>query len=652
MKKTHSSQTSGVEIASLATLTLLIFLWSYISGKDVNWDLVNYHYYGAYQLTSKALGHDFLAAGIQSYINPIGFLPFYYLSRTEIPSLIISFILTAIHSLNIIALWLLSKKLIPGTSSHTGIYRIIGVSLGVSAPVFLTTVGSTFVDPIASALSLFSLYFLILNRSRKTLFLSAILMGCAIGLKLTNLYLVPAFIITFLFLSINNGQLLISTFIAGLGAILGILAFHGYWSYQLWLEFGNPIFPFANKIFASPDFPLVSLHDARFQLGGWIDLILLPIRVMATESGIYTENISADIRLFVLLICSIAFLLFKKSPEKKFQNEHPLIANNYFSATIIFCTAAYITWLAGTTIGRYAISIFLIIGILIPALLCRITSKQKVIFFSLVTLFLQLIHGVYTVGNLKWQPTSWDGSWVNALVPEKLQKEKSMFLSVGIQTYSAIIPFMNKDSVFVNAVGQYTLPSGDNISERLKRMIEEWDGPFYVIAGVPSEIATLPPPGRIMQDFASIMSPYGLSVAAGPCMHIKLDGNSIVSWANQEPRNGDNNRYFNILACPIEPTVDAAATRKESLNPTIEAALDFVEHVCHKQASPSPTYTIRGKDGWQRVYFNTQSSVLVKNEQVILRPHRSVADIYLGTVSDIAGGKLQPRFCENSSAIK
>jgi hypothetical protein len=51
--------------------------WSLYAGKDVNWDLLNYHYYLPYELLGMRLEQDFFAASAQSYLNPLGYLPFY-----------------------------------------------------------------------------------------------------------------------------------------------------------------------------------------------------------------------------------------------------------------------------------------------------------------------------------------------------------------------------------------------------------------------------------------------------------------------------------------------------------------------------------------------------------------------------------------------
>jgi hypothetical protein len=49
--------------------------WTVVAGKDLSWDLLHYHYYVAHSLLVDRMAQDWFAAGAQSYLNPIGYLP-------------------------------------------------------------------------------------------------------------------------------------------------------------------------------------------------------------------------------------------------------------------------------------------------------------------------------------------------------------------------------------------------------------------------------------------------------------------------------------------------------------------------------------------------------------------------------------------------
>ncbi|MFN7220220.1 MAG: hypothetical protein ACK5UX_06255, partial [Burkholderiales bacterium] len=73
-----------------------------LPGKDVNWDQVNYHIYVAHAFVHDRVFLDTFAANIQTYINPIPFLPFYAVVASEIPSAIGSALLGVLHGLSLI----------------------------------------------------------------------------------------------------------------------------------------------------------------------------------------------------------------------------------------------------------------------------------------------------------------------------------------------------------------------------------------------------------------------------------------------------------------------------------------------------------------------------------------------------------------------
>src|SRR3954462_13813396 len=84
--------------------------WSVYAGKDVNWDLLNYHYYLGYELLGGRLAQDFFAAGAQSYLNPLAYVPFYLLASSW-HSVAASVMLSLLHGLSLTLLYLLARRL-------------------------------------------------------------------------------------------------------------------------------------------------------------------------------------------------------------------------------------------------------------------------------------------------------------------------------------------------------------------------------------------------------------------------------------------------------------------------------------------------------------------------------------------------------------
>ena len=81
-----------------AAAAALAALWTVYAGKDLNWDLLHYHLYAAHAFVEGRLGRDFFAASAQGYLNPIGFLPFYWMVSSGWHSVVVSVLLATAHA--------------------------------------------------------------------------------------------------------------------------------------------------------------------------------------------------------------------------------------------------------------------------------------------------------------------------------------------------------------------------------------------------------------------------------------------------------------------------------------------------------------------------------------------------------------------------
>src|SRR5688572_20800435 len=94
-----SSASTRVDLVIVALLVAATIIWSAISGKDLNWDQLNYHFYVAHSLLEGRLEQDFIAANGQSFLNPVAYIPFYWMVKLNWPSLLIGSVLAAFHAL-------------------------------------------------------------------------------------------------------------------------------------------------------------------------------------------------------------------------------------------------------------------------------------------------------------------------------------------------------------------------------------------------------------------------------------------------------------------------------------------------------------------------------------------------------------------------
>ena len=120
--------------------------YSVILGQENGSDLRYYHYYVAYAFLHHRVGFDYAPAQLQSYLNPLLFVPFYFLAN-HLPPVVTGFLMGAWHGLTFGLIFLLAQELlgIAAAGPRFGLSLICAV-LGTWGPVFIGTLGASYND--------------------------------------------------------------------------------------------------------------------------------------------------------------------------------------------------------------------------------------------------------------------------------------------------------------------------------------------------------------------------------------------------------------------------------------------------------------------------------------------------------------------------
>ena len=103
-------------------------IYSISLGPFNDWDLRNYQYYSPYALLNGRYDFDYAPAQIQSFLNPVPYVPF-YLVTTHFKPILAGFIMGAIHGLAAGLLFLTAMaiaRLLP-TSTTIRLARVMAV---------------------------------------------------------------------------------------------------------------------------------------------------------------------------------------------------------------------------------------------------------------------------------------------------------------------------------------------------------------------------------------------------------------------------------------------------------------------------------------------------------------------------------------------
>jgi hypothetical protein len=365
--------TKKINIAVFIILLIMGGIISVFLGQDVGWDLLYYHLYNPYAFLNNRFDMDFMAAGGQSYFNPLLDIP-YYLMITKLSAFprLVAFMQGLYYGIAAFMIWLISFKFFKVERKRDYFFPVAAFIIGATNLVIILEAGTTFNDLQVTAGILLSVYILMCNlfsaQSKKRLWLillSGFIAGAASGLKLTvALYCGGIFIaVLFNYKQIKSPQKTLLLFV--LGCTVGFLVTDGFWIYKMWEKFKNPLFPMFNSIFESPYYRIDNGFDKKFVPYGIIKIIFFPFywhKFCTIHEFNFTEFRYIIAYIAVIIWGAVSFIRYKTKiycPPDYYKNITKFI--------IFFVIASYFMWMYQFSAIRYILPVSCLTGIIIIA---------------------------------------------------------------------------------------------------------------------------------------------------------------------------------------------------------------------------------------------------------------------------------------------
>jgi len=374
--------------AVLVSILLAVYpAWSWRQGQDVNYDGLNYHLYASLTFLAGAHQGDLLPGGTQTFLNPLASLPaaaLYYGSQLLGP-LLPTLLLSLVQGLALVVVYGIGLRLFQGDRP----LAFLAALLGGTAPLALSEAGNTMADLTLALLSVSSLALALPaaapdDRGRRwRLALAAGLAGAAVGMKLTFVVTLPLLLVVALLAPVRPRDLgpwldqLLGDGATGLLAfVLSLALFASPQLIQASRYTGNPVFPLFNQYFRSPLHEDVQPTEQRFLPDSTAAFVLAPLFDFtdsfyppfnpALELQTRRSELSVrDLRTFLWALASLALLLVPSAWRR--QLDRPALA------LVLGLTASYVTWLGTMAIGRYAIPLQLLQG-LVLGMACQVLA--------------------------------------------------------------------------------------------------------------------------------------------------------------------------------------------------------------------------------------------------------------------------------------
>lgn len=249
------------ELPLLLALAFAVFVSIPIvlGGISLSSDTLNHHIYLGWVADKARFDRDFLAASYQSYQFPYLYWPIYKLAIGGASGVTAGVILAAIHLLAVPPAWMLARACMPGQTAFDVSMRFLGVLLAFMTSVILLLLDTTGNDVFAAIPMIWAIAFAAapLDASRgawmtprRCLVLSGLLAGASIAFKLSNGPLAILLPGLWWLTARSWPQRLTNVALGSAATMVGVLVTYGYWGWQLWTWFGNPIYPMYDGLFA------------------------------------------------------------------------------------------------------------------------------------------------------------------------------------------------------------------------------------------------------------------------------------------------------------------------------------------------------------------------------------------------------------------
>lgn len=594
-------------LLGLLVLYALTLAWAWYAGKDISWDQINYHLYVVDLWWSDRLGQDYYAASIQSYLNPLSYVPFFAMVMADWNDLVIALVLATLQFGGVVAIWRLYPRLVPEIfAAHHG-WRFLACLLGGVSPIYLVELGSSFSESLSGMLVLFALIYILPRHGaftrNRALFAGGLLMGAATALKLTNgIFPVAALSLLAWPMAGDRKSILRRLCAFAGGCVAAFMLFQGYFSWRLWQQFGNPFFPFFNSIFKSPGFLLEDIQDRMFLGQGFSGFFTLPWDLMSWRSYIHFEWMAVDGRLLALTLLGVACVLVHVLRRLHDQSRATAsVADGLVLATWFFIVSLAL-WAWTTHIGRYAMPLWLLLGPLFVAwLLHFFPSRQDWAMLLVVTIIaLQCLFNM-GINAKRWTPVAYSGKWFDLTLPESAKKNNSLFLSTQNLSPSFLVPYLPEDASFVNIINrQYVVPAGNKIPPNFAGLLSQKNPIFlYMFMGNPD----MQTAEMVLRDQNAWLAIYGVEfeVCEGGAAHFL------------QHRTGAPLDYA-LFFCPLRRLDDEETRAAVAFVNGKDAVFSRIEAACPEWFSPSGMQTLSNGKVWWRDYFNTRTRITVDKQ--------------------------------------
>ena len=487
----------GADAVLLVAFIAAAGVGSLLLGQDVNWDLQNYHYYNPWAWWhGRIFNQDLAAAQIQTFLNPLLDLPFYWMVTAEWSPRVIAFVLAIPAA---IAAFFLCKLLLLMFGDLPRGQRVVAIAsslaIGVTSAMAIGELGSTLNEWPLAALLMLALWLIARELKRaetgpipmRTLLVAGVIVGLASGAKLTT----ATFAVGLCGALLVRGPYTWPAFRArfadalwfGLAVTAGTAIALGPWAYALWIHFDNPIFPYGNQWIRSPWWEpralTAAFRSASFGPHGLAEWWVFPFKLLSPPGFYVAEVLYRDARFpltWALTLLAAVVWLARRLRDKATQSVAPGIGA-VWRVVALFVIISFVLWTAQHSIYRFLLTLDLLTGVLIVGLLGKLLRPR----FAITAAVLAAVTLIATTRFANWGRVDFGDRWFEVKTQMPRVEPNAIVLITTGAAVSYIIPMLPASSRYLGGLNTIVNPWGPRtkLLDTVRTIVRDHPGPLY-----------------------------------------------------------------------------------------------------------------------------------------------------------------------------
>lgn len=416
-----------------------------------NWDFMNYHYYNPWALLNGRMNYDIVPAGVNTFFNPIlDFIPYGLIQLfNQQPSLYYAG-QGVVFGLLIFVFWKLASLFFNNKTITGCMLSLLSTVCAITGyGTWFQSGSSTGEIPLAifGILALYLIFKMLKSPEKQTIkgfLLAGLIMGIALGLKPTIVYLCVATGLSLMLCYKHLNKPIHFVVVFAIGGFLGFLVSNGWWMWRLWVLFENPVFPFANEVIKSPYFDVINYSSKTYIPNGWLKWVFPYVWMWGSLiTGAFAETSFFDMRgifYYTLFLGFVCFLFFHLKKSRELYYNHPIE-----SFLFVLICLGYVLWLNIFSIYRYLIIIEMICSVFFVKIWFKYKPKtdKSLISYSVITIFVFYLFISVPTQNTGWSNRKGDQT-VWSVEPVNLP-ENTLIKLFDMPT-AGVLPLIVKDN--------------------------------------------------------------------------------------------------------------------------------------------------------------------------------------------------------------